>query len=1019
MSGGMLLNWARRGVVWAMAASTMLCVLLIGCHSEPDAAESVGSVTQATTTPPDPPGKPGAGCGRFVEQLANGNVRYAVRFSQAQANVQVFVKVNNVQVIAQSLSGVANGDGTYTYSLIKPASQYHAGDVLQARFFSARPNVPGVFTPGPTDSVWAPSFSYGQTACASDPPSGCHDYISTLANGDLRFSVTLPDTQQFVQIFIQLNGAQIVAQNIASSRVANLGGTSTYSLVKPASLFRAGDVVLTRFYSYKAGQPGVFTPGPLEQIWAPELTVGARCVACGTGLQGPNCDQRTRIHDDSPGKPNPAALARMVPDRNTPFPAALSVAPPPPANGGSGSVGVIQQAIEPANQFSIRFTKIQLGSDGCGGEVEPFLRSVSVNGEPGSDRDLPDHDEDSSEDISDTFTATVLPSQARVPVHVEIFEEDGGLCGGGNTEYVLDLEINNRNGFSSETASAGSLHSSLVMGPRTCSTTLNGWGLCWELVTTGPPLIDNPDAEVNVCTGFKAHFVDAGLGEDALVMPTPGVAPAPFAYAELSVRGVKLFTGYLDVAGCIPIGSRPTRDQLLVSAAEVAAGMPIRFDYKPQFCLGGPATVTAADDCDMAVSTVSTTSPPNTRPGAISWKVEEVTQATLSAGYDSVAKKRIPLVIDVKKKVFSVPTLSAAPTYQAAEGVFTPLGAWLVPGVAATLQLIADRDDPITRSAAVSAQMLMTPDNGIASDIYRVFANDACPSDDPGIIGDSCADGGDLFVGPGLLTLETGDTRYEQTRWKYVIAHEAGHMVQQHVTGTFGFRGEYGYDSFGNSTREPAQRVSFDPPNTDAQCRCDHVDTANRLHCLQSIERSGEAHTEGFAQFYSSKMFNTLNRTDCTFSYYKEMALPTCTAADPTSCTPYTPQPPSAVAQLSRNLPPVKRDCVQAAQWRDRHCAGVGSRTTEMDWMSFYVNLNGAGPAQLTMSDIWGMFGRLCGAGQTPQVPFARCDKHDSFNWSELPRAAQAQFGAADPRGTAVVTLGNAHGVDENTGIAP
>jgi len=43
---------------------------------------------QATTTPADPAGLPGAGCGRFVEQWRMAASRYAVKFFQPQANVR-------------------------------------------------------------------------------------------------------------------------------------------------------------------------------------------------------------------------------------------------------------------------------------------------------------------------------------------------------------------------------------------------------------------------------------------------------------------------------------------------------------------------------------------------------------------------------------------------------------------------------------------------------------------------------------------------------------------------------------------------------------------------------------------------------------------------------------------------------------------------------------------------------------------------------------------------------------------
>jgi hypothetical protein len=257
-----------------------------GCRSRGEAVDKVASALDTA----DPAGSPATSCGGYVERLDDGSVRFAVKFPQPQAYVEVFVQQNGVQNIAQNIvsSAAANLDGTYTYSLLKPAAQYHAGDVLKVRFYSYRSGRPGVFTPGPAQTNWLPSFTYGQTTCPGGPPAMCNPYVSALPDGSLRFAVTLPDTQAYVQVFVQQNGVQNVAQNIVASRAANGNGTSTYSLVKPAAQVRAGDRFLTRFYSYKSGQPGVFTPGPLEQIWGPELVAGqddpcaTTCGADGT-----------------------------------------------------------------------------------------------------------------------------------------------------------------------------------------------------------------------------------------------------------------------------------------------------------------------------------------------------------------------------------------------------------------------------------------------------------------------------------------------------------------------------------------------------------------------------------------------------------------------------------------------------------------------------------------------------------------------------------------------------------------
>jgi hypothetical protein len=142
MGGGISSNWIRQsGLSAALKVVALTLCFAAGCGSETEQPEAVGSLQQATTGVPDPPGSPGAGCGRFVEQQPNGSVRHAIKFPQPQAYVEVFVRQNGVQNIAQNIvaSAVANGDGTFTYSLIKPASQYHADDITSTSSKSRPP----------------------------------------------------------------------------------------------------------------------------------------------------------------------------------------------------------------------------------------------------------------------------------------------------------------------------------------------------------------------------------------------------------------------------------------------------------------------------------------------------------------------------------------------------------------------------------------------------------------------------------------------------------------------------------------------------------------------------------------------------------------------------------------------------------------------------------------------------------------------------------------------------------------
>jgi hypothetical protein len=85
------------------------------------------------------------------------------------------------------------------------------------------------------------------------------------ASGTIKFQVTLPSGQAYVEVFSRQNGIQNVANNIVGSASDNGDGTSTYSFERSGYL--ASDHVEYRFYSYLPNAPGLFTPGPAEQVW--------------------------------------------------------------------------------------------------------------------------------------------------------------------------------------------------------------------------------------------------------------------------------------------------------------------------------------------------------------------------------------------------------------------------------------------------------------------------------------------------------------------------------------------------------------------------------------------------------------------------------------------------------------------------------------------------------------------------------------------------------------------------------
>jgi hypothetical protein len=123
--------------------------------------------------------------------------------------------------------------------------------------------VPGCVGDESTEATTAVEQSLGGGACAL--PALGQVNACDLGGGKLELRVTLPSGERYVEVFARQNGIQNVAQAIAGFGVDHGDGSTTY--VFTGSGYAAGDRVEYRFYSYLPDAPGVFTPGPAEQVW--------------------------------------------------------------------------------------------------------------------------------------------------------------------------------------------------------------------------------------------------------------------------------------------------------------------------------------------------------------------------------------------------------------------------------------------------------------------------------------------------------------------------------------------------------------------------------------------------------------------------------------------------------------------------------------------------------------------------------------------------------------------------------
>ena len=232
----------------------------------------------------------------------------------------------------------------------------------------------------------------------------------------------------------------------------------------------------------------------------------------------------------------------------------------------------------------------------------------------------------------------------------------------------------------------------------------------------------------------------------------------------------------------------------------------------------------------------------------------------------------------------------------------------------------------------------------------------------------------------------------DQSRWKGVIQHEAGHQLAFLGAGRFGGLYEFDCPNGGCVGRVEAENGRLlDPPEvTDDDCACQHVTAANALHCLQSAERYSAALDEGFGHFTSARANNwQVNpetgtaEEDCTFSYYKEVLSPDLmglTCGTDVACTT-TPRRDTDTG--IKAYPPMGVDCGATFNWRDNQCGTNGplaTYATELDFLQFFWAIHGQGTPteRLTMDDIHSTLRAMCSGS------WRVCDGDEVLQWASL-----------------------------------
>lgn len=217
----------------------------------------------------------------------------------------------------------------------------------------------------------------------------------------------------------------------------------------------------------------------------------------------------------------------------------------------------------------------------------------------------------------------------------------------------------------------------------------------------------------------------------------------------------------------------------------------------------------------------------------------------------------------------------------------------------------------------------------------------------------------------------------DQSRWKGVTQHEAGHQLVLRGAGELvPFAGHYVFPCTSGTCDGAIDGDTgqlLDPPEvTDDDCACQHVTAANGLHCLQSAERYFAALDEGIAHFNSARANNWqthpvtgVPEEDCTFSYYKEVLSPELMGLSCGTDVACTTTPRRDITTGTKAYPPMGVDCGTAFNWRDQECGNQGvlaTYATELDFLQFFwaVHAQGAPTERMTMDDIYSTLRAAC-----------------------------------------------------------
>ncbi len=721
--------------------------------------------------------------------------------------------------------------------------------------------------------------------------------------------------------------------------------------------------------------PTAFLPGPHDGVLQVPFDGTVASWTLGTRTTSASASTRRCTEEDYPPSPDPfppgvvdpdnagppsdEVLARQVPSVideselvRIPVPLGTASLPEPTQAVAAQALATPPPAPAP---FTVRLTGLSFGFDDDYVAFPPNLTpfdvdaEVSIDGGPATKFDLftcPAGVVGCSVPtvlaLADTLEGLVPSDQRFVNVRIVIIERDAFPFGFDDELLAVDLRVDNQTGqWTGTTTSPNSCFRGPSFGSFGSFGAFGAWGICWEITTSARPVLDYG---TEFCFAWNAQFIDGGFGEDIANSGDLQALPANHALVRWGITAVP--TVGFGFEGFLPLGICPQG----VSANDLAT---------PAF---GSHTV-----AEFALQS-------RFRSGLVEWRVMSKLQQDGTIGADPNIWE---LGTRIEKRNGSI-------------AGWERRGGWLVPP--RTIRLVHNTHGPVTYVSAMVSQVLRTPDNGLRTDrpgLIQIRADEGCPP----IPKSACASGQTIFIPPGP------SQRTQESRWKFLVTHEIGHIVQAGAMGI------------------PSGSAAI-LTGTPALCACKHVTVSNKIHCLGSLHQSAFVQGEAFAHFFASKIWNDADESECRFNYYKEY-LNRDLVPGTQKCKEPTPPDEPIPAGLFCSFPPVPRTCKQPVQWRNSNCIVPEPGRSELpgfgvqfDWMGFLWNLHTSTVNGFSMDKICRVYRRACGR-LTADADCSANDRGDP-KWDTLRASAANLFGMASEETLYFEQTGRVFGVDRN-----